>query len=317
MGTMHDKTRFGATVLLLAAFSTGLFSVCSDSGGDMSLPPAPPDGIMGWRVADSVETYDRESIFDYINGAGEVYRSYAFVDVTVHRYTKPDAPEIVAEIFDMGSSDDAYGVFSYTRESEEHGIGSAFERRGNVLCFWQSKYYVCVVAYKSSDDVKTAIDSLARAIAKRLPPAGAVPRMISLLPKENRVAHTERFFHIHASLNYHYFLAEQNILNLNEQTDAVLASYEPGTTHLLAIEYPTKSDAADAHQSFIDNYLPEAANSIAVMIETDKWVSVSLTDKYLIISFDAIDQNTARHLIATMKTNLTNAEMLREDEREE
>lgn len=283
----------------------------------MSLPPAPPTEIMGWRVADSVETYDRESIFDYINGAGEVYRSYAFQNVTVHRYAKPEAPEIVAEIFDMGTSDDAYGVFSYARETEESGIGSAFERRGNVLCFWQSKYYVCVVAYKSSDDVRNAIDLLARAIAERLPPVGAAPRMISLLPSENRMVHTERFFRIHASLNYHYFLAEQNILNLTEQTNAVLASYEPGATHLLAIEYPTKSEAADAHQSFIDNYLPEADNGDAVMIETDKWIALLLAGKYLIICFDATDQNTAQRLVDTMKTNLANAGLLTEGNHEE
>lgn len=275
-----------------------------------------PDEIMGWRLSDSVETYDRESIFTYINGAGEVYRSYAFVDVTVHRYTKPNAPEIVAEIFDMGTSDDAYGVFSYTRESEKQGIGSAFERRGSVLCFWQSQFYVCVVAYKSSDDARTAIDSLARAIAERLPKDGAAPRMISLLPEENRVVHTERFFHIHSSLNYHYFLAEQNILNLNEQTNAVLASYEPGTTHLLAIEYPTESDATAAHQSFIDNYLPEAADSEAAMIENDKWVALALDEKYLIICFDAIDQNTARQLVDSMKRNLANAGIRGEDDHE-
>lgn len=283
----------------------------------MSSTVAPPNEIMGWHVSDSMETYDRESIFDYINGAGEVYRSYAFVNVTVHRYTKPDAPEIIAEIFDMGTSDDAFGVFSYTRESEEQGIGSAFERRGNVLCFWQSKYYICVVAYKSSDHVKTAIDSLARAIAERLPPAGSLPRMISLLPKENRVAHTERFFHIHPSLNYHYFLAEQNILHLNEQTNAVLASYEPGTTHLLAIEYPTESEAASAHRSFMDSYLPEAVNSDAVMIETNKWVAITIAGEYLIISFDATDQKTAQHLVDTMKTNIATAGMLREDVHEE
>lgn len=314
---MHGRTRWNAIILLLVAISTALFSVCSDPGDDMSSPPAPPGEIMGWRASDSVETYDRESIFDYINGAGEVYRSYAFQNVTVHRYTKPGAPEIVAEIFDMGNSDDAYGVFSYTRESEEIGIGSAFERRGSVLCFWQDRYYVCVVAYKSSDNAKTAIDSLARAIAERLPRAGSAPRMISLLPEENRVVYTERFFHIHPSLNYHYFLAEQNILNLNKQTDAVLASYEPGATYLLCIEYPTTADANTAHQSFIDNYLPEAVSSDAVMIEADKWVALTLADRYLIICFDATDQNSARYLIDTMKTNLVKAGMLIEDDHEE
>ncbi|MDH3890385.1 MAG: hypothetical protein OEV49_04825 [candidate division Zixibacteria bacterium] len=313
---MYGRTRFKAIVLSLAAVSATLLSVCSEPGEDMTSAIAPPNEIMGWRAADSVETYDRESIFDYINGAGEVYRSYAFQEVTVHRYTKPDAPEITVEIFDMGSSDDAFGVFSYTRESEEPGIGSAFERRGSVLCFWQDRYYVCVVAYKSSDDVKTAIDSLARAMAERLPPAGTIPALISLLPANNLIRFTERFFHIHPSLNYHYFLAEQNILNLTEHTNAVLASYEPGTTHLLCIEYPTTSDAKAARQSFIDNYVPETANGDAVMIETDKWVASTQADNYLTICFDAVDSETALELIGNMKANLKKAGMLGEDDHE-
>ena len=74
---------------------------------------------IGDRVRqDSSLTYDREAIFDYINGAGEVYRSYAFRDVLVARYARDSGDEVTVELFDMGLTEDAYGVFSYARESE-------------------------------------------------------------------------------------------------------------------------------------------------------------------------------------------------------
>ena len=101
-----------------------------------------PQEFQGWQLQNTVETYDRESIFDYINGAGEVYRAYDFQKVFVYRYFKADEPEILVEIFDMGTDEDAYGVFSYSREEEKTGIGQSYELRGNLLCFWQDRFYI-------------------------------------------------------------------------------------------------------------------------------------------------------------------------------
>ena len=74
-----------------------------------------PESVAGWTRGDPSVTYDRETIFDYINGAGEVYRSYAFSHVMVAVYTGPEGPDITVELFDMGNSADAYGVFSYAK----------------------------------------------------------------------------------------------------------------------------------------------------------------------------------------------------------
>ncbi len=270
---------------------------------------AVPNEILDWKVTDTVETYDRESIFDYINGAGEVYRSYAFRDVTVWRFSKPDAPDITVEIFDMGSPDDAYGVFSHTRESEESGIGGGYEQRGSVLCFWQNRYYVCLAAYESTDDVRQVVTMLARIIAQKLPQSGGIPNLIGLLPQEGMVEHTQRFFHIHASLNYHYYLAEQNILRLSDSTNAVLAVYEPGTTWLLCVEYPSAQEAEEAHGSFVENYLPEAAETGVAMVDVDKWVSASKLGRYVVITFDAVSRARSTKLADAMKISLIDANL--------
>ncbi|MCJ7628218.1 MAG: hypothetical protein MUO50_07495, partial [Longimicrobiales bacterium] len=85
-----------------------------------------PKTIGEWVKQDAPLTYDRETIFDYINGAGEVYRSYAFSHVLVDRYERSGAQDqgVTVELFDMGNPEDAFGVFSYAREQEEAGIGA-------------------------------------------------------------------------------------------------------------------------------------------------------------------------------------------------
>ncbi|NIN72217.1 MAG: hypothetical protein GTO46_09935, partial [Gemmatimonadetes bacterium] len=203
-----------------------------------------PEQIGSWTRSDAVDTYDRETIFDYIDGAGEVYRSYAFDQVVVAFYTSAQGPDITVELFDMGKPADAYGVFSYAREREETGIGGGYEQKGRVLCFWQERYYVCVAAEERTDDSDRALLDFARAISERLPPASDPPDLVTILPDEGLVAFSQRFFHLHQSLNYHYYLARENILKLSDETDAVLARYAPGSTYLLLVRYGYDGDAA-------------------------------------------------------------------------
>ena len=317
MSILSATTRYAALAACAVVSAMIMTAACDgDKGDNMATEAARavPNEILDWKVSDTVETYDRESIFDYINGAGEVYRSYGFRDVTVWRFSKPDAPDITVEIFDMGSPEDAYGVFSYARESEESGIGGGYEQRGSVLCFWQNRYYVCVAAYESTDDTRQAVPMLARSIAQQLPQSGGIPRLIGLLPQEGLDEHTERFFHIHASLNYHYFLAEQNILRLNESTNAVLGVYEPGTTWLLCVEYPSAQEADQAYGSFVDNYLPDAAETGVAMVDVDKWVCASILGSYVVITFDAVSRDRSTMLTDAMKSSLIDANLAKEED---
>jgi len=306
----------GVLAAVTAFMLSFMLSCAGEEGNKMTTlaARAVPGEVLGWKASDTTETYDRESIFDYIDGAGEVYRSYDFREVTVWRFTRPAGPDITVEIFDMGTPDDAYGVFSYARESEESGIGGGFEQRGGVICFWQNRYYVCVAADETTEDSRAAVMALARTIAERLPSLGAVPHLVRLMPREGMVEHTERFFHIHPSLNYHYFLAEQNVLNLSENTDAVLAAYQPGTTYLLCIEYPSAPEAREAHGGFIDNYLPEAAETGATKVAADKWVSALTLDRYVIVVLDAVSHERATALVNSMKKSLVEAKMVTEDQ---
>lgn len=265
----------------------------------MSVVELLPEQIDRWARGDSAAVYDRETIFDYIDGAGEVYRSFAFSQVAVVVYSGPQGAgeNLTVELFDMGNPADAYGVFSYAREREETGIGGGYEQKGRVLCFWQDRYYVCVASDERTAESDRALQAAARAISERLPPASEPPALVGLLPSEGLVPFSQRFFHLHQSLNYQYYLARENILDLSPETDAVLARYAPGSTYVLLVRYPDSSDATAAIASFERQYLADSGGRGAVRTENGKFVSYASRDRYVAVVLDAESEGGAVDLV--------------------
>lgn len=255
-----------------------------------------PDRVSDWTRQESSATYDRETIFDYIDGAGEVYRSYAFRDVAVAHYTRSGSPGITVELFDMGTTDDAYGVFVHGREREEAGIGGGFERKGGVLCFWQDRFYVCIAAEQPAAHMEAAVEEIARAVARNLPPPATRPSIVDLLPANGLVPFSDRFFHVHQALNYHYYLQRENVLNLSTETAAVLARYAPGSTHLLIVRYESANAAADALSSFREQYL-RGSERQTVVTGRGTYVSSNVHDRFVAVVLDADSETAADALL--------------------
>ena len=275
----------------VAALAVLALSGCggSDAGpGETTVPL--PEAIGEWVLQDDPVTYDRETIFDYINGAGEVYRSYAFKQVNVERYQRGEVESVTVEIFDMGTPHDAWGVFSYAREEEEAGIGEAFERKGSILCFWQSRFYVCVAADQLDEEPGPIVEEVARGISGHLPSGGERPPLVQALPPDGLVPFSDRYFHLHQTLNYNYYLVRENVLNLSPDTDAVLARYAPGSTYLVLIEYPGEDAASTALSSFREAIAgSEEAETSAR--EDGRFVSSGQEGPYLVLVLDGATED--------------------------
>lgn len=255
-----------------------------------------PVNIDDWSRNDSISSFDRESIFKYINGAGEVYNSYSFSQVVVARYSRGDTSEMLVELFDMGSNADAYGAFSYARENEVAGIGGGFEQCGNVLCFWQNRYYCCVALESSGETSSYNLEGVARKVSEQLPASSTRPALVDVLPTDRLILHSDRYFHLHTVLNYNYYLARDNILRLSRNTNCVLARYEPGSTYLVIIEYASIDKATTALASFRENYSPGSGETEIVQIENGKFVGSRQDGRYVVVVLDAEDEASASQL---------------------
>jgi hypothetical protein len=216
-----------------------------------------------------------------------------------------DSTEITVEIFDMGSSEEAFGIFSHSREGNDIGIGGGSEFRDGFLCFWKSRHFICVYSDRLSEDINNAIIAVGREIEGKITGESIKPDILNVLPQKNLIELSVIYFHKQTSLNYHYFISEENILNLGDHTEAVIANYRPGRTVLLCVEYPDTEMAGESLDGFISNYIPEANDSGVAEIEKGRWVKAMKMGRYFIAAFDARDEKTANSLVDIVKENIS------------
>jgi len=267
-----------------------------------------PQDILGYKSDGQDEFYDRQTTFRYMDGAAELYRSFAFKHLLVRRYLKANSPAIIVELFDMGLAEEAFGIFTFETGGEDAGVGQGSDYGGGLLRFWKGKFFVNVYAEQEAPSTKQDVLEIAKGIARSLGQEGQKPKLIHYLPQEGLSERSIRYFHLYQSLNYHYFVSHQNILRLGEKTHALFASYLlPQTkdkTFLLLIQYPTKKLAGEALQSFVKAYLPESTSAKAIQTENRKWATALTYQEFVIVVFDAPLKDKAEELIQATKKKL-------------
>lgn len=265
-----------------------------------------PESILAWTKADEDALYDDRTIFDYIDGAAEVYRAYGMERCFSRRYETPGGPALMLDIFDMGSSDDAYGVFTYDRDGEAMSLGQGAVYRSGWLGMWKDRFFVSLYATQETKATREAVLKLAEAVSRLIRVEGSKPRILSFLPSDGLKRESVRFFYDHAVLNRHYFLAGDNILNLGRRTRGALASYErkPGSAQLLLLEYPDGEMARKAHAAFLKHYIPEADDSGMAFLENGTWCGLRVHGKWLAIVLESADRELAVRLLEHVTANV-------------
>ncbi len=270
-----------------------------------------PVEVNKWKAREKDQIFNSETIFDYINGAGEVYRSYNFKKLLARRYTREGQPDIIADLFDMGSSEDAFGVFTHDLEGEKTGIGRDSVYKGGLLTFWKGRFYVSLYSEEETIQAKDTLYQLGEKISLSIKIEGKKPEMISFFPKGKIDEDRIRYFHNHLILNYHYYVSEENILFLDQKTNAALARCkgdddEPLT--ILIVKYSKLEKMDKAYENFISVYMPDAVELGIVQTENSKWTFIKKIKEFIVIVFDSPSPVSAKELLAVIKERVESNE---------
>ena len=267
-----------------------------------------PSEAGGWKWDEKEIKYDSKTLFGYIDGAAELYLAYGFQNLTVRRFEKSNQPPIIVELYEMASSEDAYGVFSFEHQDEAVGIGQGSEFGGGLLRFWKGKYFVSIYAEGEGVEVESAILTMGRAAANSIPATGTEPKLVGFIPGKDLglVDKSVRYLKSHVLLNQRFFIAHQNILNLSRKTEAVLAQYlqDKQKTQILLIRYPNLKEAGDAYQSFMKVYLPDAKGKDRSKTEDRKWTFARQRKEFVLIVFGAPTEADAEALLKATEGKL-------------
>ncbi len=303
-----------------------------ESGGKMTqTKPILPETVGLWTRPDAPRVVSAETIFDYMDGAGELYLGYRFDHLEVFEYKAQGHKDILVELYFFETSDDAFGLLSLdwggqpVDLSQTHQSGSepgpqewprALYGEG-LLRVWSDTMYARVLSYLETPESKQAVLAIGRSLVQgreNLPG----PELLERLPHSFRpdwmlLADRASYFRTHLVLNSLFYLSQENILNLDLAIDGITALFERQDSagnrtqiRCLIVDYPDSACARNALDHFHRVYLPEHPPTLEtdpseetrrVYAVEDGWLGLRLKEKTLALIFECPDQETARTIV--------------------
>jgi hypothetical protein len=132
------------------------------------LPEA--EKIRGWQRSGEHALYQDEALFDYLNGGAETFFDYGFKRALVQEYNR-GAARIILDIYEMSSSKGARGIFQKRGSADYQHVSVGEEGRlgDYYLIFYKGPFFVAVTGLSMEPEVIEGIESMAKAVAERIP----------------------------------------------------------------------------------------------------------------------------------------------------
>ncbi|MEJ5167158.1 MAG: DUF6599 family protein, partial [Thermoanaerobaculia bacterium] len=188
-----------------------------------------PENILGWMKED-FKIYNKKNIYDYINGAGEVYISYNFKNLGVYNYKK-GKKEILLDLFEMEEPKYAYGLFTHLRGNGEEvsSLGEEAEIFGGWLIFWKGKYFVSL----NSKEGREILINFGVEIEKYLEKKDKNFKILNFIKELKLDKKSFKYFFNMNILNYNYYLINEDIFYFGKGTEGIFSPYRDGFILLL------------------------------------------------------------------------------------
>jgi hypothetical protein len=152
----------------------------------------------GWAMDGKTATYSPGNLYKYIDGEAELYMPYGFRKAATVMYAKPGNRDIgiMANVFEMGSLLDAFGIYANYRSPilEQVTIGAEGFLDESQLMFYQDRYFVQIEASGALMQGGPLFRSCAEAISRNLPDSKEKPRELQFLKVAEAVPLTEKYY---------------------------------------------------------------------------------------------------------------------------
>lgn len=245
------------------------------------------DDFADWKLSAPVKIYDKDTIFEYIDGAAELYLAYNFSRVTSAEY-KNAQTSILIDVYDMVLPENAFGIYSLIRYQEANyvKIGNEGILTDANLDFWQGKYYCKIYSLNQSEEYQKAVVAFGNKLSSRIIESGQEPNIIKKLPIDGLIAKSEKYFTRKLGLDNVHFISEENVLELDGQTKGAMAEYslENKKFKSFIVEYPSSEKALSAFGVY-SKYLREKGEIVDTDLEKQNTI-FKIDNKFTYIKLD-------------------------------
>ena len=151
-------------------------------------------GMSGWKLDGEPQVFTPRTLYEYIDGAADLYLSYEFQNLNVAEYKRGKA-SVTIEVYRHSDSTQAFGIYSQERLANARflDIGAQGYQEPNVLNFVAGPYYVKINGYDLGTEDEPTLLAFGREMEQVLGGKSALPRILSLFPPEGMKKNTEKF----------------------------------------------------------------------------------------------------------------------------
>ena len=149
----------------------------------------------GWKQSVEIQTFTPKTLFEYINGAADLYLTYDFQELKVAEYLNGKKASVIVDVYRHKTLTHAFGIYSQERLPNANflDIGAQGYIEQNILNFLSGPYYVKINSYNTGAEDREILLAFAKKVSENLGDKGSLPSVLSTFPPEGRKNNSEKF----------------------------------------------------------------------------------------------------------------------------
>ena len=167
-----------------------LWSPCAQAA-DFKFP-----SVNGWKQVGEIQTFDPNTLYEYINGGADLYLAYDFEELKVAEYQNDKKAAVTVDVYRHRTPTHAFGIYSQERFPGANfidvGVQGYLEK--HALNFLFGNTYVKITSYDTGPEDQTILPRLCK---RRLPGTwerkAPFPPSVTAFPAEGKVKNSEKF----------------------------------------------------------------------------------------------------------------------------
>jgi len=151
--------------------------------------------IPGWNQAGEIQTFIPKTLYEYINGAADLYLAYDFEELKVAEYHNEKKASVTIDVYRHKTPMDAFGIYSQERLPNANyldiGVQGYYEK--NALNVLSGSYYMKISSFNTGAEDQEILLAFGKKVSANLGEKGALPSILTAFPKEGKVTNSEKF----------------------------------------------------------------------------------------------------------------------------
>lgn len=138
----------------------------------------------GWSLVQGPQSFTPKTLFEHIDGQADLFIQYGFRGsvFAIYQHRERTRHQIEVDIFDMGNTIQAFGIFSrFRNEDRPGGFGLDSYLDGQSAFFYKGRFFALLHATESDID---GLTQFSRLIASKITDPSPPPREIGFFPKD-------------------------------------------------------------------------------------------------------------------------------------